>query len=148
MEKKDFVKLYAIRLGIEKRRKRIAALEELQADGPQVVADVVKSSSGEGNATVICNATVRGTDAEFLHREQTIAQLKARQAECRALLDEGIALIESCEDELVKIALNVVCLEGGRYRDAAAEWHRRGVDRSEAAVKQAVFRWMKANLSS
>ena len=83
MNRKQFMKLYAIPLDIEKRQRRIAQLEKLQANGPQVVADVVKSSTGEGNATINCNATVRGVDKEYLEREQLIRQLEQLQVQSR-----------------------------------------------------------------
>ena len=146
MNRKQFMKLYAIPLDIEKRQRRIAQLEKLQANGPQVVADVVKSSTGEGNATINCNATVRGVDKEYLEREQLIRQLEQLQVQSRTTYDEGVRLIESCADTSVRVTLQVVCLEGGSYKDAACEYRRKYIPADADALRKKAWKWVCANI--
>ena len=142
MEKKTFMRLWAIPMDIEKRARRIAQLEQLQADGPQTVSDVVKSSSGEGNATIICNATVRGTDSDYLARERLISEMKEAQIRSRKVYAEGVRLIEGCDNPAVRMTLQVICLEGGSYRDAADECHLKGIPAGPDALRKQVKRWL------
>lgn len=64
MDKKTFVRAYALPIDIEKRAKRIEKLEQLQAAGPDTVSDTVKSSMDAGNATVLCSAGEDGDGNE------------------------------------------------------------------------------------
>ncbi len=80
---REFRKLYAIPYDIEKRQRRIEQLEAIQAEGPQSASDVVKSSSGEGNACILSHATVTGTDISFTRREDEIKQLKRTNVQQR-----------------------------------------------------------------
>ena len=144
MDKKTFMRLWAIPLDIEKRARRIAQLEQLQADGPQTVSDVVKSSSGEGNATIICNATIRGADSDYIARERLISEMKAAQVSSRKAYAEGVRLIEGCDNPAVRTTLQVVCLEGGSYKDAAAECHLKGIPAGPDALRKQVKRWLES----
>lgn len=141
MHKRQLMRLYALRIDSETARREILRLEKRQADGPQVVADVVKSSAGEGNATVLCNATVRGTDAAYMQREELIATMRRRVADNDALYLEGVRLIESCPDPDIRSVLRVVSLEHASYAEAAAEFARRGVYADADALRMAVHRW-------
>ena len=77
MKPREFRQLHAIPFDIKARTNRIRQLEEKQAEGPEIVADVVKSSRGEGNACIIGNATVRGTaDDAYTRREKEIERLQ------------------------------------------------------------------------
>lgn len=148
MDRKTFMKLYALPLDIEKRARRIEQLERLQAEGPQIVADVVKSSAGEGNATVLCSATVRGTDADFEKRERLLAQLRASQEKSRRDYAEGVRLIETCADASIRVTLQVVCLEGGSYEDAAREYRRKCIPKDADALRKKAWKWVCANISA
>ena len=143
MQKRQLMRLYALRIDAATCRREIARLEKLQAEGPQAVSDVVKSSSGEGNATIICNATVRGSDGAYLRREALIAQMRRRAAEDEALYIEGVALIESCPDPDIRSTLRIVSLEHGSYAEAAGEFARKGVAANADALRSAVHRWAK-----
>ena len=50
MTPREFRQLHAIPFDIKARTRRIQQLEAKQAEGPELVADVVKSSCGDGNA--------------------------------------------------------------------------------------------------
>lgn len=147
MDKKTFVRAYALPIDIEKRAKRIAKLEQLQAAGPDTVSDTVKSSMDAGNATVLCNATVRGRDPEYDRREALIRELRTKQAQARADYGECVRLVESCTDAAVRVALQVVCLEGGSYADAVAEFARRGVSKDRDALRKTVWRWIDEHIN-
>lgn len=146
MDKKTFMRLYALPLDIEKRQRLIARLEQLQAAGPDTVSDTVQSSIDAGNATVLCHATVRGRDAEYERREVLIRDLRQKQIQARADYAAGVKLIESCTDASVRVTLQVVCLEGGSYNDAACEFRRRGIPKDREGLRKAAQRWIAENV--
>lgn len=146
MDKKTFMQLYALPLDIEKRAKLIARLEQLQANGPDTVSDTVQSSTDAGSATVLCHATVRGRDAGYARREVLIRELRGKQAKAKADYDAGVKLIEGCTDAAVRVTLQVVCLEGGSYEDAACEFRRRGISRERDTLRKAARKWIDEHI--
>lgn len=79
MKPREFKQLYAIPYDIKARKRLIKKLEEKQAQGPELVADVVKSSRGDGNACIIGHATVRGTaDNAYTQRETEIKNSRTK----------------------------------------------------------------------
>lgn len=73
MTPREFRQLHAIPFDIKARTRRIQQLEAKQAEGPELVADVVKSSCGDGNACILGHATVRGTaDSVYARRELVV----------------------------------------------------------------------------
>lgn len=145
---REFRKLYAIPLDIEKRQRRIEQLEALQAEGPQSASDVVKSSSGEGNACILGHATVTGTDVSYSRREEEIKRLKQLNRQQLAKYMRGQELIERCDDCELRAMLTAVCSEGQKPQAVAIELMERGVDVSAEAVRRRVERWIKREVNN
>lgn len=143
---REFRKLYAIPFDIEKRQRRIEQLEALQADGPQSVSDVVKSSTGEGNACILGHATVTGTDISFSRREDEIKRLKQVNRAQRAKYMRGQELIERCDDCELRAILTAICSEGKKPQEVAIELMERGVDLGPEAIRRRVERWINQNV--
>lgn len=145
LKPRELRKLYAIPYDIEKRQRRIEQLEELQSDGPQSASDVVKSSSGEGNACILSHATVTGTDASFIRREDEIRRLKEINADQKAKYLYGQRLIESCDDCELRALLTAICSQGKKPQDVAVELMEQGVDIGSEAIRRRVERWINQN---
>lgn len=143
---REFRKLYAIPYDVEKRQRRIEQLEALQAEGPQSASDVVKSSSGEGNACILSHATVTGTDISFSRREDEIRRLKQTNAQQKKKYLYGMSLIESCDDCELRALLTAVCAEGKKPQTAAVELMEQGVDIGAEAIRRRVERWINQNV--
>ena len=147
MKPRDFRQLHAIPFDIKARTNRIRQLEEKQAEGPEIVADVVKSSRGEGNACIIGHATVRGTaDDAYTRREKEIERLKKLNAELETRYLEGQRIVETCEDYLLRAAISDICILGRKPQDVAVEWMEQGYDMDAEAIRRRVDRWVEQNV--
>lgn len=147
MKPRDFRQLHAIPFDIKARTNRIRQLEEKQAEGPEIVADVVKSSRGEGNVCIIGHATVRGTaDDAYTRREKEIERLKKINAELEARYLEGQRIVETCEDYLLRAAISDICILGRKPQDVAVEWMEQGYDMDATALRKRVDRWIDQNV--
>lgn len=147
MKPREFRQLHAIPFDIKARTNRIRQLEEKQAEGPEIVADVVKSSRGEGNACIIGHATVRGTaDDAYTRREKEIERLKKINAELEARYLEGQRIVETCEDYLLRAAISDICILGRKPQDVAVEWMEQGYDIDATALRKRVDRWIDQNV--
>ena len=147
MKPRDFRQLHAIPFDIKARTNRIRQLEDKQAEGPEIVADVVKSSRGEGNACIIGHATVRGTaDDAYTRREKEIERLKKINAELEARYLEGQRIVETCEDYLLRAAISDICILGKKPQDVAVEWMEQGYDMDATALRKRVDRWIDQNV--
>lgn len=147
MKPREFRQLHAIPFDIKARTNRIRQLEEKQAEGPEIVADVVKSSRGEGNACIIGHATVRGTaDDAYTRREKEIERLKKINAELEARYLEGQRIVETCEDYLLRAAISDICILGRKPQDVAVEWMEQGYDMDATALRKRVDRWIDQNV--
>lgn len=147
MKPRDFRQLHAIPFDIKARTNRIRQLEEKQAEGSEIVADVVKSSRGEGNACIIGHATVRGTaDNAYTRREKEIERLKKINAELEARYLEGQRIVETCEDYLLRAAISDICILGRKPQDVAVEWMEQGYDMDAEAIRRRVDRWVEQNV--
>lgn len=147
MKPREFRQLHAIPFDIKARTNRIRQLEEKQAEGPEIVADVVKSSRGEGNACIIGHATVRGTaDDAYNRREKEIERLKKINAELEARYLEGQRIVETCEDYLLRAAISDICILGRKPQDVAVEWMEQGYDMDATALRKRVDRWIDQNV--
>lgn len=147
MKPRDFRQLHAIPFDIKARTNRIRQLEDKQAEGPEIVADVVKSSRGEGNACIIGHVTVRGTaDDAYTRREKEIERLKKINAELEARYLEGQRIVETCEDYLLRAAISDICILGKKPQDVAVEWMEQGYDMDATALRKRVDRWIDQNV--
>lgn len=147
MKPREFRQLHAIPFDIKARTNRIRQLEEKQAEGPEIVADVVKSSRGEGNACIIGHATVRGTaDDAYTRREKEIERLKKINAELEARYLEGQRIVETCEDYLLRAAISDICILGRKPQEVAVEWMEQGYDMDATALRKRVDRWIDQNV--
>ena len=147
MKPREFRQLHAIPFDIKARNNRIRQLEEKQAEGPEIVADVVKSSRGEGNACIMGHATVRGTaDDAYTRREKEIERLKKINAELEARYLEGQRIVETCEDYLLRAAISDICILGRKPQDVAVEWMEQGYDMDATALRKRVDRWIDQNV--
>lgn len=147
MKSREFRQLHAIPFDIKARTNRIRQLEDKQAEGPEIVADVVKSSRGEGNACIIGNAIVRGTaDDAYIRREKEIERLKKINAELEARYLEGQRIVETCEDYLLRAAISDICILGRKPQDVAVEWMEQGRDLDAEAIRRRVDRWVEQNV--
>lgn len=142
---REFRKLYMMPYDIDKRQRRIEQLESIQSSGPQTASDVVKSSSGEGNACILTHATVSGTDISFTRREDEINRLKKINRQQKAKYLYGLQLIEGCEDVELRSILSAVCAEGKKPQDVAVELMECGIDLGPEAIRNRVERWIKRN---
>ena len=145
LKPRELRKLYAMPYDIEKRQRRIEQLEALQSDGPKSASDVVKSSSGEGNACILSHATVTGTDVSFTRREDEIRRLKEINADQKAKYLYGQRLIESCDDCELRALLTAICSQGKKPQDVAVELMEQGVDIGSEAIRRRVERWINQN---
>lgn len=145
LKPRELRKLYAMPYDIQKRQRRIEQLESLQSDGPQSASDVVKSSSGEGNACILSHATVTGTDVSFTRREDEIRRLKEINADQKAKYLYGQRLIESCDDCELRALLTAICSQGKKPQDVAVELMEQGVDIGSEAIRRRVERWINQN---
>lgn len=145
LKPRELRKLYAIPYDIEKRQRRSEQLEALQSDGPQSASDVVKSSSGEGNACILSHATVTGTDVSFTRLEDEIRRLKEINTDQKAKYLYGQQLIESCDDCELRALLTAICSQGKKPQDVAVELMERGIDIGPEAIRSRVERWIKKN---
>lgn len=145
LKSRELRKLYAIPYDIEKRQRRIEQLEALQSDGPQSASDVVKSSSGEGNACILSHATVTGTDVSYTRREDEIKRLRQINADQKAKYLYGQRLIESCDDCELRALLTAICSQGKKPQDVAVELMEQGVDIGAEAIRRRVERWINQN---
>ena len=143
---REFRKLYAIPYDIEKRQRRIEQLEYIQASGPQTASDVVKSSSGDGNACILTHATVSGTDISFTRRDDEIKRLKRTNVQQWKKYMYGLSLIESCDDCELRALLTAVCTEGKKPQIVAVELMEQGVDIGPEAIRRRVERWINQNV--
>nr|DAH17822.1 MAG TPA: Alternative WD40 repeat motif [Caudoviricetes sp.] len=147
MKPREFRQLHAIPFDIKARTNRIRQLEEKQAEGPEIVADVVKSSRGEGNACIMGHAIVRGTaDDAYTRREKEIERLKKINAELEARYLEGQRIVETCEDYLLRAAISDICILGKKPQDVAVEWMEQGYDMDATALRKRVDRWIDQNV--
>lgn len=146
MKPREFRQLYAIPYDIKTRKKTIAKLEAAQADGPQPASDVVKSSHGEGNACTNGHAMVSGTDAAFTRREEEIKRLKRINAEKERLYMEGLRIIETCDDAMLRWMISDVCLNGRKPQEVAVELMEQGYDIDAEAVRKRIDRWIGQNV--
>lgn len=147
MKPREFKQLYAIPYDIKARQRLIKKLEEKQAQGPELVADVVKSSRGDGNACIIGHATVRGTaDNAYTRREKEIERLKKINAELEARYLEGQRIVETCEDYLLRAAISDICILGRKPQEVAVEWMEQGYDMDATALRKRVDRWIDQNV--
>lgn len=142
---REFRKLYMIPYDIDKRQRRIEQLESIQASGPQTASDVVKSSSGDGNACILTHATVSGTDISFTRREDLIQQLKEINRRQKAKYLYGQQLIESCEDCELRAILTAICLQGKKPQEVSTELMEQGVDIGAEAIRCRINRWIRKN---
>ncbi len=145
LKPRELRKLYAMPYDIEKRQRRIEQLEALQSDGPQSASDVVKSSSGEGNACILSHATVTGTDVSYTRREDEIKRLCQINADQKAKYLYGQRLIESCDDCELRALLTAICSQGKKPQDVAVELMEQGVDIGAEAIRRRVERWINQN---
>lgn len=143
---REFRKLYMLPYDIDKRQRRIEQLESIQSSGPQTASDVVKSSSGEGNACILTHATVSGTDISFTRREDEIQRLKSINRQQKAKYLYGLQLVEGCEDVELRSILSAVCAEGKKPQIVAVELMEKGIDVGPEAIRSRVDRWIKKNV--
>ena len=143
---REFRKLYMMPYDIDKRQRRIEQLESIQSSGPQTASDIVKSSSGEGNACILTHATVSGTDISFTRREDEIKRLKSINRQQKAKYLYGLRLIEGCEDVELRSILSAVCAEGKKPQIVAVELMEKGMDVGPEAIRSRVNRWIKKNV--
>lgn len=143
LKPRELRKLYAMPYDIQKRQRRIEQLEALQSDGPQSASDVVKSSSGEGNACILSHATVTGTDVSYTRREDEIKRLRQINADQKAKYLYGQRLIESCDDCELRALLTAICSQGKKPQDVAVELMEQGVDIGAEAIRCRVNRWIQ-----
>lgn len=148
LKPRELRKLYAMPYDIEKRQRRIEQLEALQAEGPQSASDVVKSSSGEGNACILSHATVTGTDISFSRREDEIRRLKQTNAQQKKKYLYGMSLIENCDDCELRALLTAVCAEGKKPQAVAVELMEQGMDVGADAIRCRINRWIQKNLKN
>lgn len=146
MKPREFRQLHAIPYDIEARKRRIKRLEAMQADGPQPASDVVKSSRGEGNACILGHATVSGTDIVFSRREDEIRRLKKLNAEKDAAYMEGLRIVETCDDVVLRGMLSDVCIEGKKPQEVAVALTEQGYDIDAEAIRRRVDRWIDQNV--
>lgn len=146
MKPREFRQLHAIPYDIEARKRRIKRLEAMQADGPQPASDVVKSSRGEGNACIMGHATVSGTDIAFSRREDEIQRLKKLNAEKDAAYMEGLHIVETCDDVVLRRMLSDVCIEGKKPQEVAVAMTEQGYDIDAEAIRRRVDRWIDQNV--
>lgn len=147
MKPREFRQLYAIPYDIKARKRLIQKLEEKQAQGPEIVADVVKSSRGDGNACIIGHATVRGTaDNAYAQREAEIKKLKEKNAKLEATYLEGLHIVESCEDVILRAAISGICIIGKKPQEVAVELMEMGCDIDADAIRRRVDRWVERNV--
>lgn len=147
MKPREFKQLYAIPYDIKARKRLITKLEEKQAQGPELVADVVKSSRGDGNACIIGHATVRGTaDNAYTQREAEIKKLKDKNAKLEAAYLEGLQIVESCDDFILRAAISGICILGKKPQDVAVELMEMGCDMDADAIRRRVDRWVEQNV--
>lgn len=146
MKPREFRQLHAIPYDIEARKRRIKRLEAMQADGPQPASDVVKSSRGEGNACIMGHATVSGTDIAFSRREDEIQRLKKLNAEKDAAYMEGLRIVETCDDVVLRGMLSDVCIEGKKPQEVAVALTEQGYDIDAEAIRRRVDRWIDQNV--
>ena len=127
---------------------RIQQLEAKQAEGPELVADVVKSSCGDGNACILGHATVRGTaDSVYARRESEIKKLKARNAELDALYIEGQRIVETCDDIMLRAVISDICILGKKPQEVAVELMEFGCDLDADTIRRRVDRWVEQNVT-
>lgn len=143
---REFRKLYMMPYDIDKRQRRIEQLESIQASGPQTASDVVKSSSGDGNACIMTHATVSGTDISFTRREDEIKRLERTNVQQWKKYMYGLSLIESCDDCELRALLTAVCTEGKKPQIVAVELMEQGVDIGPEAIRRRVERWINQNV--
>lgn len=150
MKPREFRQLHAIPFDIKARKERIRQLEDKQAEGPEIVADVVKSSRGEGNACIMGHAIVHGTDDEvyraYLKRENEIKNLKKINADLEARYLEGQRIVETCDDYLLRAAISAICILGKKPQEVAVEWMEQGRDLDAEAIRRRVDRWVEQNV--
>lgn len=147
MKPREFRQLHAIPFDIKARKERIRQLEDKQAEGPEIVADVVKSSRGEGNACIMGHATVRGTaDAAYTKRGAEIERLKKINADLEARYLEGQRIVETCDDYLLRAAISAICILGKKPQEVAVEWMEQGRDLDAEAIRRRVDRWVEQNV--
>ena len=147
MKPREFRQLHAIPFDIKARKERIRQLEDKQAEGPEIVADVVKSSRGEGNACIMGHAIVRGTaDDAYTKREAEIKRLKEINADLEARYLEGQRIVETCDDYLLRAAISAICILGKKPQEVAVEWMEQGRDLDAEAIRRRVDRWVEQNV--
>lgn len=148
MTPREFRQLHAIPFDIKARTRRIQQLEAKQAEGPELVPDVVKSSCGDGNACILGHATVRGTaDSVYARRESEIKKLKARNAELDALYIEGQRIVETCDDIMLRAAISDICILGKKPQEVAVELMEFGCDLDADTIRRRVDRWVEQNVT-
>ncbi len=147
MTPREFRQLHAIPFDIKARKRRIQQLEEKQAEGPELVADVVKSSHGEGNSCIMGHATVHGTaDTVYARREDEIIKLKKRNSELEAMYIEGQRIVETCDDIMLRAAISNICILGKKPQEIAVELMEMGCDMDADAIRRRVDRWVEQNV--
>lgn len=147
MKPREFRQLHAIPFDIKARKERIRQLEDKQAEGPEIVADVVKSSRGEGNACIMGHAIVRGTaDDAYTKREAEIKRLKKINTDLEARYLEGQRIVETCDDCLLRAAISAICILGKKPQEVAVEWMEQGRDLDAEAIRRRVDRWVEQNV--
>lgn len=143
---REFRKLYMMPYDIDKRQRRIEQLESIQSSGPQTASDVVKSSSGEGNACILTHATVSGKDISFTRREDLIQRLKEINRRQKAKYLYGLQLVETCDDCELRALLTAVCTEGKKPQAVSVELMEIGIDLGPEAIRRRVDRWIEQNV--
>lgn len=143
---REFRKLYMMPYDIDKRQRRIEQLESIQSSGPQTASDVVKSSSGDGNACILTHATVSGTDISFTRREDLIQRLKEINRRQKAKYLYGLQLVETCDDCELRALLTAVCTEGKKPQAVSVELMEIGIDLGPEAIRRRVDRWIEQNV--
>lgn len=147
MKPREFRQLHAIPFDIKARKERIRQLEDKQAEGPEIVADVVKSSRGEGNACIMGHATVHGTaDDAYTKREAEIKRLKKINADLEARYLEGQRIVETCDYYLLRAAISAICILGKKPQEVAVEWMEMGYDIDAVALRKRIDRWIDQNV--
>ena len=112
--KQEFLKLWALPVDIQSRKKRISGLEEILRETEQV-SDVVLSSHGCADATTLGHTVVTGRVQNRPVRSQLQAlrqELREKNEAYRQAYPEAVRLIEAVPDPALRGALHLACLDG------------------------------------
>lgn len=137
MTKTEFRQIASYEGKIKALTRQVERLNEKQTDGMRSASDVVQSSSGEGNATVIGHATVRGTDVEYLRREERLRECYRQITQAQRAQGEALDLILTCDDPETQTILLRHFVDGVRYRDIFE------VNMDAPTMRKRAERWIK-----